>query len=72
MIGLNIGFKSNFQRLKFSQNVYYVPKFFDIYKEGYFMPQLFDYQTTREYDAENTYHKGNIILQHPLGMYYSS
>lgn len=30
------------------------------------MPELFGYLTTREYDAENSYRKENILLQHPL------
>lgn len=40
--------------------------FFDIYKEGYSTPELFGYLTTREYDAENTYCKENVLLWHPL------
>lgn len=36
--------------------------FFDIYKEGYSMPELFGYLTTREYEAENTYCKENVLL----------
>lgn len=31
--------------------------FLDIYKEGYSMPELFGYLTTREYDTENSYQK---------------
>ena len=31
--------------------------FFDIYKEGYSMPELFGYQAPGEYDSENTYCK---------------
>lgn len=36
--------------------------FLDIYKEGYYMPEFFGYLTTREYDAENSYCKENILL----------
>lgn len=58
-----INFESDFQRLKsFLKMCTMCLNFFDIYKEGYSMPELFGYLTTREYDAENTYCRGNVLL----------
>lgn len=58
-----MGFESEFQWLKsFFKMFTMCLHFLDIYKEGYSMPDLFGYLTTREYDAGNSYHKENILL----------
>jgi hypothetical protein len=59
-----IDFESDFQWLKSFLKMYTICLhfFFDIYKEGYSTPELFVYRTTKEYDAENTYWKENVLL----------